>query len=455
MTIQGHKDGTQLPIPLYTKLNRISEMAKKDSRLVFRTLVHLVNEESLTDAFHELHKDAAAGIDKVTAKEYGAQLHDNIANLHQRLRERRYRAQPLRRVYIDKADGRKRPLAIPVVEDKIVQKAVANILNRIYEQDFLPCSFGYRPNRNAHQAVQALQRAVIFKKVNYVLEADIASYFDCIVIRHLWEMLQKRIADKDMLRLIGKWLHVGVIDDDRLFKTENGIYQGSVISPLLANIYLHEVLDYWFEHVVKPHMQGEAILVRYADDFVICLQHRSDAEQIQNVLPRRFERYGLTLNLKKTRLMSFGRFELENSARQGRKPNTFDFLGFTFYCSTTRTGAFTVKSKTMSKRLRRALTEVGRWCRKNRHRRLREQWLHLVAVLKGHYNYYGIRANYRSLLQFLKGVLLLWRKWLGRRSQRSAIPWCKFVLILKRFPLPRPSIAQNTPRQLLLFPEFA
>jgi group II intron reverse transcriptase/maturase len=455
MTKQGHKDGTQMPLSLSTKLNRISEMAKNDSRLAFRTLVHLVNEESLTDAFHELHKDAAAGVDKVTAREYGARLEDNIKNLCQRLREQRYRAQPLRRVYIDKADGRKRPLAIPAVEDKIVQKAVVTILSRIYEQDFLPCSFGYRPNRNAHQAVQALQQAIIFKKVNYVLEADIESYFDCIVIRHLREMLQKRVADKDMLRLIGKWLHVGVIDDDRLLKTENGIYQGSVISPLLANIYLHEVLDYWFEHMVKPTLQGEATLIRYADDFVICFQHRSDAEEMQKALTRRFERYGLRLNLKKTRLISFGRFEPENSARQGRAPNTFNFLGFTFYCSTTRSGEFTVKSKTMSQRLRRALTEAGRWCRENRHRPLRAQWLHLVAVLKGHYNYYGIKANYLSLLQFYKGVLLLWRKWLGRRSQRSFVPWRKFVLILKRFPMPQPFIVQNKPRQLLLFPEFA
>ncbi|MBD3272584.1 MAG: group II intron reverse transcriptase/maturase [Elusimicrobia bacterium] len=404
MMKQGNNDGTPMPVSLSTKLNRLSEMAKQFPQLRFRTLAHLINEESLTKAFHELNNDAAAGVDSVTAQEYRNGLPENLKDLHQRLRERRYRAQPLKRVYIDKADGRKRPLAIPVLEDKIVQKAVINTLNPIYEQDFLPCSYGYRPNRNAHQAVQALQKAITLGKVSYVLEADIERYFDLIVLRHLRDFLQKRIADKDILRIIGKWLHVGVIDDDRLLRTQQGVYQGSVISPLLANIYLHEVLDYWFKHTVKPRMRGEVTLIRYADDFVICFQYRSDAQFMQKALPIRFEEFGLKLNLKKTRLISFGRFEKENSEKQNRKPNTFNFLGFTFYCSTSRKGIFTVKSKTMSTRLHRALSTIGIWCRKNRHLSLYAQWRHLVAVLTGHYNYYGIRANYRSLKKFFQGV---------------------------------------------------
>ncbi len=443
-----------MPIKLSTKLNRLSEMAKQFPQLRFQTLAHLINEESLTKAFHELNTDAAAGVDNLTAKEYSKELQHNLKHLHQRLREKRYRAQPLKRVYIDKADGGIRPLAIPVLEDKIVQKAVVNILNRIYEQDFLPCSYGYRPKRNAHQAVHALQKAITFGKISYVLEADIESYFDLIVLRHLRDFLQKRIADKDILRIIGKWLHVGVIDGDRLLRTDQGVYQGSVISPLLANIYLHEVLDYWFEHKIKPNMRGEVKLIRYADDFVICFQYRSDALSMQKILSMRFEKFGLRLNLEKTRLISFGRFEKENSEKQKRKPNTFNFLGFTFYCSETRNGTFTVKSKTMFKRLSKALCVIGLWCRKNRHLSLYEQRKHLVAVLKGHYNYYGIRANYRSLILFFKGAKRIWRKWLGRRSQRAAIPWDKFLLILKRYPLPRPFIFENKPQQLLLFPDY-
>jgi len=444
-----------MPESLSTKLNRITETAQRDPAFRFRTIAHLINEVTLTEAFHELKKDAAAGVDGVTAAEYAKGLPENIHNLHARLKERRYRAQPLKRVYIDKEDGRKRPLAIPVLEDKIVQKAVVNLLNRIYEQDFLPSSFGYRPRRNAHQAVHATHRSITLGKVSYVLEADIESYFDLIVHRHLRDMLQKRIADKDILRLIGKWLRVGVIDGDRLLRTEQGTGQGSVISPLLANIYLHEVLDSWIEHAVKPHLKGEVTLIRYADDFVLLFQYWQDAQDIYRILPRRFERYGLKLNLKKTRLISFGRFEQERSSRRNRKPNTFNFLGFTFYCSTSRNGKFTVKCKTMAKRLKRAFKKVAEWCRTQRHRPVRQQWAHLVTVLKGHYYYYGITANYRCLKQFYSGVIKLWRKWLGRRSQRSALPWIKFVLLLRRFPLPRPFIARNLSEQLWLFPEYA
>jgi group II intron reverse transcriptase/maturase len=444
-----------MPESLLTKLNRLTEIAKRQPDFQFRTLAHLINEEMLTRSFHGLRKDAAAGVDKVTAQDYAKGLEENIRDLHRRLRERRYRAQPLRRVYIEKEDGKRRPLSIPALEDKIVQKSVVDILSRIYEQDFLPCSYGYRPGRNAHQAVQALQKQIIFGRVNHILEADIQDYFGSVVRKMLEEMLPKRIVDKDVLRLIGKWLRSGVIEDGRLFPSKDGVPQGSVVSPLLANVYLHEALDLWVEQTVKPRMRGEVWLLRYADDFVLCFQYRDDAERVQQVLPKRFERYGLRLHPTKTRLFSFGRFERENSQRQGRKPNTFNFLGFTFYTTEDRKGRFTVKSKTMSKRLRRGLSEVAAWCQKHRHDPVKEQRQHLTAVLQGHYQYYGIRANYRCLQQFYRRTLSLWKKWLSRRSQRGYVSWQKFLRILKSYPLPRPWITQGTkPVQLELFGAF-
>ncbi len=455
MTDQGHRDGASMPESLSTKLNRLTETAKKWPEFQFRTLAHLINEEMLERSFCELKRDAAAGVDEMTAREYGKSLRENLKGLHTRLRERRYRAQPLKRVYIEKEDWKKRPLSIPALEDKIVQKATVEILSRIYEQDFLPCSYGYRPGRNAHQAVQGLQKEIVLGQVNHILEADIQDYFGSIVREKLKEMLKKRIVDKDILRLIGKWLAVGVIEDGKLLRSEDGTYQGSGVSPLLANVYLHEVLDLWMEREVKPRMRGAVTLFRYADDFVVCFRYQDDAERFQRVLPKRFERYGLKLHPDKTRLMSFGRFERENSQRQGRKPNTFDFLGFTFYTTEDRKGRFTVKSKTMSKRLRRSLKQAGRWCRKNRHFPVRKQWRHLTAVLKGHYQYYGIRANYVCLKQFYLGIKSLWRKWLSRRSQKAYLSWEKYVRILKTYPLPTPWITQGTkPVQLELFSEF-
>jgi group II intron reverse transcriptase/maturase len=456
MTTQGNGDGTPMPESLSMKLHRISEMAQEVPELKFRTLAHLINEEMLLKSYHELRRDAAAGIDGVTAHDYEQNLQENLKNLHQRLKERRYRAQPLRRVYIDKEDGRQRALSIPVLEDKIVQKATITILSQIYERDFLPSSFGYRPRLNAHDAVRVLQKKIIFEKVSFVLEADIQDYFGSMVRQKLMEMLRQRVMDKDVLRLIGKWLHVGVIEDGRLLTSEDGTYQGSVISPLLANIYLHYVLDVWIEHTIKPRLRGHIALVRYADDFVLCFQYRSDAEAVRQMLSQRFADFGLRLHPEKTRLLHFGRFEREDSRKEKRKPNTFDFLGFTFFCTEDREGRFTVKSKTRSKRLRRGLLAVAQWCRHNRHEPVKEQARHLAAVLRGHYNYYGLRANYPSLKQFYRGTLRLWMKWLSQRSQRGRITWRKFHRILKTYPLPRPFITQPTgPAQLELFETLA
>ena len=442
--IEGNRAGASTPENLSTKLNHLSEIAKREPTFVFRTIAHLMTEEMLGWSYQQLRKDAAAGIDGVTAKGYEKNLSENLKGLHKCLRERRYRAQPLKRVYIDKEDGKKRPLSIPVLEDKIVQKAVSEILSRIYEQDFLPCSYGYRPNRNAHAAVEAIQKKITLGEVNYVLEADIQDYFGSIIHRELMEILWKRIQDKDILRLIGKWLKVGVIEDGRLLLSEKGTYQGSIISPLIANIYLHEVLDNWVERVVKPRMRGDIALVRFSDDFVVSFQYLEDAERFQKVLPKRFEKYGLKLHPEKTRLIAFGRNEYWKGKGGGKRPGTFNFLGFTFYCTQSRDGRFTVKSKTMSKRLRKSLKQVADWCKKNRHQSLEEQRRHLNLMMEGHYQYYGIRANSRCLRQFYQGCISLWKKWLGRRHRAGAIPWVKFYWILHKYSLPQPHIVQKS-----------
>ena len=453
---QGNRAGTLMPGTLSTKLNRVAETAKQKS-YVFRTLAHLITEEALAWSFRELRKDAAAGVDEVSAREYEQNLSVNLKDLHRRLRERRYRAQPLRRVYIEKEDGKQRPLSIPVLEDKIVQKAVSAILERIYERNFLPCSYGYRPRRSAHEAVEAIRWQVCGGKVSYVLEADIRDYFGSVVRSELKSMLQKRIQDKDVLRLIDKWLEVGVVEDGQLLLSEDGTYQGSVISPLLANVYLHEVLDLWVEEQVKPRMKGEMTLHRFADDFVACFQYQSDAKRFQQVLPKRFAKFGLKLHPEKTRLLAFGRSAEREAQRNAKsKPETFGFLGFTFYCGKSRAGKFLVKYKTMTKRLKRGLLRWGQWCRKNRHLPLQEQRERLRVVLHGHYQYYGLPTNYQSLERFYRGAKHLWRKWLGRRDRATPMTWQKFNRILQQYPLPAPRLRREVRcHQLALYGEFA
>jgi len=355
----------------------------------------------------------------------------------------------MRRVYIEKEDKKQRPLSIPVIEDKIVQRAVVEILNRIYENDFLPCSYGYRPGRNAHDAVEAIREKAITGKVSFILDADIRDFFGSIDRGKLMEVLQRRVTDKDLLRIIGKWLHVGVMEEGRLLNAENGVYQGSVVSPILANLYLHVVLDEWVEHTVKPRMRGEIALFRFCDDFIVCFQYRDDAEKFQKVLPKRFERFGLTLHEEKTKLIEFGRFANQSARRRGQKPATFKFLGFVFYGGTTLKGKYCVKLKTISKRLGRKLNEVWQWCRAHRHDPIWRQRIHLRQVMKGHYNYYGRRTNFACLLQFSRGVQRTWKFWLGRRGKKSSYSWEQFHQLLQRYPLPQPNITQNWQRKQL------
>lgn len=400
--------------------------------------------DALQEALESLRKDAKAGVDGVTYAEYDKNAKENISQLQERVKNGQYRAQPLRRIYIAKEDGRQRPISIPSLEDKIVQKAVVELLNSIYEQDFLGCSYGFRPGRSAQDALDEVGRIICRRPIGYVLEADIRGYFDAIVREKLMEWMGKRVSDGQIRRLIGKWIHVGVIDEGRLRVTETGVGQGQVISPLLANIYLHYVLDDWFETTVKPRLKGEAYEVRFANDFILCFQYREDAEKVLEVLTKRFEKYGLTLHPEKTRLIEFGRQALTKSEKPGgTKPPTFDFLGFTHLCKRSRNGKFTIHLRTMRKRLRRSLAEITAWCREHRHDPVDEQQKVLNSKLRGHYQYYGRPTNYRCIWQFFRGVRKSWQKWLNRRTRGNSLNWDKFENLLRCHPLLLPHITRS------------
>jgi group II intron reverse transcriptase/maturase len=403
----------------------------------------MLTTELLGEAYHRLRKDASPGIDGVTATVYAQNLEANLADLHRRLQEGRYHAQPVRRVYIEKENGRQRPLGIPALEDKIVQRAVLIILEPIYEVDFLPCSYGFRPKRSIHDALDEVFRAIVFNKVSYVLDADIKGYFDNIVRSQLMEFIRARVKDEAICRLIGKWLHVGVIENGELLATTRGTPQGAVISPWMANVYLHHVLDLWVEREIKPRLKGEVYLIRYADDFIVCFQHYTDATRFLNVLRERFMRFGLELSEEKTRLIAFGRFAAtDSSLATGSKPPTFDFLGFTHICATSRQGRFTIHLRTAKGRMRRAMKRLTEWCRANRHLPVREQHVTLARKLAGHYQGYGRRTNFKSLYRFYRFAERTWRKWLARRAQRDTLPWTAFTAFLHRYPLPRPQVTQ-------------
>jgi group II intron reverse transcriptase/maturase len=426
-----------------TGLDRIAELARGEKALQFTSIAHLLTGAALERAFNSQRKDASAGVDGVTYAEYGAQARENLQRLHDRLKSGEYRAQPLRRVYIPKEAGTRRPISIPVLEDKIVQRAATDLLNAVYEQDFLGCSYGFRPGRNAHEALDEIGRVICRRPIRWVLEADICAYFDTIVRRQLMELIERRVRDGSILRLIGKWMNVGVLEDGRLLVTQTGVGQGQVISPLLANIYLHYVLDEWFEAVVKPRLRGEAYEIRYADDFILCFQYREDAERVWAVLQERFEQYGLTLHPEKTRLIEFGREALTKwEASGGPKPGTFDFLGFTHLCKRSRRGHFTIHVRTMRKRLRRSLKRASAWCQRHRHDPVAEQWGALNALLRGHYQYYGRATNFRRLWEFYREVRKTWRKWLNRRTRGRSLPWRAYEHLLAAYPLQRPYIAR-------------
>jgi RNA-directed DNA polymerase len=421
-----------------TGLLKVAERARRDPKGRILALAHLIDIAALRRAYNRQRKDAAAGVDGVTKEDYGRDLEANLQALHERLVSRRYRHQAIRRVHIPKESGKTRPIGISAFEDKLVQDAVREVLEAIYEQDFLSCSYGFRPGRRAHDAVRTLDGVASKGRVTWILEADIVSFFDSADRTALMEMLRFRIADESLMRLIGKCLHVGVLDGADYSEPEVGTVQGSVLSPMLGNVYLHYVLDLWFEREVKPRLRGTATLIRYADDLVILCERQDDAERVMAVLGKRMGRYGLTLHPEKTRLLPFGRPPSTATGRKG--PATFDFLGFTFYWGKSRWGRWWVQCKTRSARQRRAIVSVAEWCRRHRHLSVGAQHAALTRRLRGHFNYFGVSGNGRCLRLLVAEAKRAWFKWLRRRSQRRHLPWERFSAMYKRYPLPTPRI---------------
>jgi len=419
-------------------LLKVMERAKRDPEGRFHSLAHLIDVEALDRAYRRARKGAAPGVDGVTKEQYGQHLQGNLQGLHQRLRERRYRHQPIRRVHIPKGEGKTRPIGIAAFEDKVVQDAIREVLEAIYEQDFLDVSFGFRPKRNAHDAMRAIHGMAKQGWVSCILEADIVSFFDSIDRTALMEMLQVRVADGSLLRLIGKCLHVGVLDGEEYSEPDVGTVQGSSLSPMLGNIYLHHVLDLWFERDVKPRMRGRAWLCRYADDFAIAFELEEDARRVMEVLPKRLEKYGLTLHPDKTRIVPFRK--PPSSQDGGKGPGTLDFLGFTWFWRRSRWGTWYPACKTRRARLSRAIQSVYEFCRSHRHDPVKVQHAALVRRIRGHFNYFGVNGNAQPLALLVQETKWIWHKWLRRRSQRTRMTGQRFMDLLRRFPLPRPRI---------------
>lgn len=434
---------TQNSQDISTKLERIAKLARNKPGVSLLTLAHHIDVNWLREAFRRTRKDGARGVDGQSAEAYAAKLEDNLQSLLDRAKSGRYRAPPVRRVHIPKGDGTEtRPIGIPTFEDKVLQRAVAMVLGAVYEQSFHDFSYGFRPGRSAHQAVEAFREAAWRMRGGWVVEVDIKKFFDTVDHEHLQAILRQRIGDGVLLRLIGKWLNAGVLESLELSYPEEGTPQGGVISPLLANIYLHTVLDEWFVHDVRPALACQAEMVRYADDFAVLFANKQDAERFLAVLPKRFGKYGLTLHPDKTRLISFQRPDRVAESGDQDRPGSFDLLGFTHFWGRSRKGGWVVKQWTAKDRFRRALHRLREWCQWNRHRPLKEQHRALTSKLRGHYAYYGITSNSRRLSSFLHKASRVWYSALARRSQRR-LSWRTMNALLKRFPLPAPRIVHR------------
>jgi RNA-directed DNA polymerase len=431
--------------PVATKLHRIAEKARKEPGFKFTSLYHLMNEELLRECFQRLRKDAAAGIDDVTKEEYAENLDVNLSNLIERLHRMAYIPQPVRRKYIPKpGSAKQRPLGIPCFEDKLVQAGLVRILEAVYEQDFIEDSYGFRPGRSCHKALRALSETVEGKPVNHVAEADIKGFFCNLKQEWLIKFLEHRIGDRRVIRMVKRFLKAGVAEDGSVTVSDEGTPQGGVISPLLANIYLHYVLDLWFEKVYRKSCTGFARLIRYADDFVVCFQYKADAERFREELGKRLGKFGLEVEPTKTRVVEFGRFAVQNAKRRGMRAETFDFLGLTHYCGTTRDGKrFRMKRVTARKKFTAKLLAFKEWLKKARTMKTKELWETAKSKLRGHYNYYGVTDNLPGIKRFAMEVKELLFKWLNRRGKRGCLSWEKFLLMLERFPLPEPRIKVN------------
>jgi len=428
-------------------LERIRQVAKEREKERFTTLLHHISIDLLEEVFFELKENAAPGVDGLTWREYETDLERKLEDLHARIHRGAYRALPSRRVYIPKPDGRQRPLAVAALEDKIVQRATAAVLNAIYEEDFLGFSYGFRPGRGAHDAMDALVVGISSKRVNWILDADIRSFFDEISQEWLVRFVEHRIGDRRIIRLIQKWLKVGVLEDGVVSVSAKGTGQGSVISPLLANIYLHYVLDLWAERWRRHEATGDMIIVRYADDFIVGFQHEADARRFLDEMRMRLQEFALSLHPEKTRLIEFGRFAAKNRKDRGLgKPETFNFLGFTFICGKSRRGKFLVKRKTRRDRMRATLRTIKDELRRRMHQPIPEQGKWLKQVVAGYFNYHAVPTNFRALVAFRAEITRGWQRSLGRRSQKGALTWARIRQLAADW-LPQPRVRHPWPNQ--------
>jgi len=405
-------------------------------------LSHYMDLEWLREAYRRTRKDGALGIDGQTAKDYEESLEDNLRNLMDQAKSGRYRAPAVKRVHIPKdAKGKEtRPIGIPTFEDKVLQRAVAMALEPVYEQDFLDCSYGFRPGRSAHQAIKAIREGLMEMGGGYIIDLDIRKYFDTIDHSQLQEIFRRRVRDGVFVRLIGKWLNAGVMEQHQITYPESGVPQGGVISPCLSNVYLHEVLDKWFETTVKPRMRGKAFMVRFADDALLVFECQEDAERVMAVLPKRFGKYRLKLHPEKTRTLNFRR---PHDGDGAGKKETFNFLGFTHFWAKSRRGFWIIKRKTAKDRLARSLKRLSVWLRRVRHWPIAEQHKMLSSKMRGHIQYFGIKGNTPALSRFIFLAREIWHKWLGRRSHKAKRRWDWFNELAKRFPLPKPTVAHQ------------
>ncbi len=439
----GNTPGTQGPVPVSTKQRRIAELARRHPPHVFTVLHPYLDYDWLYQAYVRTRKDGAPGLDGITAQEYACHLQENLQGLLERLKSGRYQAPAVRRVYIPKDNGTLRPLGIPTFEDKVAQRAIVMLLEPIYEQDFRDCSYGFRPGRSAHQALERLRNDIMQRNGRWILDLDISNYFGTIEHGQLRKALDQRVKDGVVRRLIDKWLKAGVLEEGIRLVPEAGTPQGGVASPLLANVFLHYVLDEWFHREVVPRLRGRCSMVRFADDVVCVFESREDGERVRVVLEKRLAKYGLTLHPTKTRLVEF-RVTRDVPRLPGPPPeSTFDFLGFTHLWKRSRRGAWVVMRQTAKKRLARSLRHVDRYCRRQRHALLGVQHRYLCQLLRGHYAYYGIVGNARSLANFAYQVRRLWHKWLKRRNGLRRLIWAQFNCLLQRLPLPPPRIVHT------------
>lgn len=429
---------------MQTKLDLLSDIARRRKDVRIENVACLLNEENLRECFGLLKKGKATGVDGVTLEEYEVNLDENLRGLVERMKRQAYKPQPVRRTYIPKANGKMRPLGIPAIEDKIVQKGMTRILEAVYEADFLDCSCGFRPNRSPHQALKQLNKIIMTQPINHIIDADIKGFFDHVDHGWMRKFLEHRISDTNFDRLIYRFLRNGYMEEGKEYDAEKGTPQGGIISPVLANIYLHYVLDLWLEKVIKSESRGAVEMVRYADDFVICVQYKDDAEKILEKLKDRLGKFGLELAEDKTRRIEFGRFSKQNAQAKGAKPATFNFLGFTHYIDQTRSRRFKLGCKTDRNKLTAKRKALNEWLKSARNLMpLQELWKILRAKLTGHFRYYGISGNFRSMAKYRWECLRLVLKWLNRRSQKKSFNWETFRRYMEKYPLPKPAIYHN------------